>query len=420
MSDEFIFDRMTSDLQAYLDHGGTHPGVGDDSYAAWKEKYEMLEKILPEGLVSRFHKAKKTWMCRDATATGEAQVEKSDSGKYELHITRHSTGKGTWNYSKGKVYREGTLIAEVCRNYGSFPFLFVEDHPNGNSYLVAGEEYQGQVVIELNTGRQRGLLPEEAKRGHGFCWASYTFHAESQLLVVDGCYWACPYQFKLFDFSDPMEKGWPEFQQEGGYIDADKKEPEIRGDTIRTFYSERDAEDYDEDENEKPEPEPTGFRAIKTWKREGLKLILQNEWVSDLEQKTRKDREEGEKRYEAWMADFKANDPLYLAYKARMKSDTWLKPSDYESYGQCYEGWIPETKEVEKGHHPERRWCRRINESRSKGYTLDFEWAVKTGPVKLVIYKDGNHLKDDKFFPHSVEGVNAAFDHARTLLGGGS
>ena len=409
MSDEgFVFDGITPELRSYLDHHETYQArVKNDEYREWKAESEMLEKLLPEGLVKRYNQKKKEWMCRDATATGEPTIYKSDSGKYELHLTRHTTGENTWNYSKGKVYRDGVFITEVCRNYGSFPFLFIEGHSNGSDFLICGEDYQGQVVIELNTGRRRGLLPEEAKQGFGFCWSDYTFDKKSQIVVVDGCFWACPYEFRFFDFSDPMEKGWPEIEQEGGYVDADRKVPEINGDTIRTFYSDDDPDDYDDDE--KPEPEPNGFKAIKTWKREGLKLILQEEWVSEREQKRRKEQEEANARYEAWEKDFKANDPLYLTYIARVKSDTWLKAADYSSRGITHPNWCPDFKEHET------RWCRRINESRSKGWTIDLEWAVKTGPIKLVIYKGGKSY-EDKFFPHSVDGMHEAFNYAKGLL----
>jgi hypothetical protein len=406
--EEFVFDGMTPELRSYIDHAKTYLERNQNGeHQEWKSESEMLEKLLPDGLKSLYDRKKKEWMCRDATATGEPVVHKSDSGKYELHITRHSTGKNSWNYSKGKVYRGGVLIAEVCRNYGSFPFLFIEGHPNGNDYLIAGEDYQGQVVIELNTGRRRGLLPEEAKQGYGFCWADYRFDVKSQVVIVDGCFWACDYEFKFFDFSDPMEKGWPQIEMEDFYVDVDEKWPEIDGDIFKCFESES-AED-DEDEEDKPKKDPTSFKAIKTFKREGLKLTLTDEWVSEAEQKRRKEQKEANEKHEAWKADFRANDPLYLAFKARLKSDEWLKSEAGESYGVTHDNWCPDFKERET------RWCKRIHWGRSKGWTIDLDWAVKTGPVKLTLFNDGKS-HSTKFFPHSVEGMNEAFDYAKTVL----
>lgn len=405
--EEFVFDGMTPELRSYIDHAKTYLERNQNGeYQEWKSESEMLEKLLPDGLKSLYDRKKKEWMCRDATATSEPKIHKSDSGKYELHVTRHTTGKNSWDYSKARVYRDGVLVTEVCRNYGSFPFLFIEGHPNGNDFLIAGEDYQGQIVIELNTGRRRGLLPEEAKQGFGFCWADYRFDSKSQVVVVDGCFWACPYEFKFFDFSDPMEKGWPQIEMEDAYADSDSKWPEIDGDAFKCFES----NDEDDDED-KPEKGPSGFKSIKTFKREGLSLTLVDEWVSEAEQKRRKEQKEANEKHEAWKADFRASDPLYLAFKDRLKSDTWLSPEEYESYGVTHSNWCPDFKEQET------RWCKRIHgrHGRSKGWTIDLDWAVKTGPVKISLFKDGDS-HSTKFFPHSVEGMNEAFDFAKGVL----
>src|SRR5690606_34715896 len=122
------------------------------------------------------------------------KTELSPSGNYKLIIISYGTQKGCWDYTKGDVYdSQNNLIFEVKRNYSSFPFLWIENHSNGNTYLVCGEDYQGQTVLELNTGKRLDFLPEAAKKGHGFCWADYRYHKESNILTVCGCFWACSY-----------------------------------------------------------------------------------------------------------------------------------------------------------------------------------------------------------------------------------
>ncbi|WP_438020347.1 hypothetical protein WMF18_15295 [Sorangium sp. So ce315] len=64
-------------------------------------------------------------------------------------------------------------------------------------------------MIELDTGRRRDHLPAEAAEGVGFCRTDMRFEPSAAMLVVEGCIWACPYEFRFFDFSDPMS-GWPE------------------------------------------------------------------------------------------------------------------------------------------------------------------------------------------------------------------
>lgn len=36
------------------------------------------------------------------------------------------------------------------------------------------------------------------------------------MLIVDGCYWACPYELVAFDFSKPMDLPYPELHRWAG------------------------------------------------------------------------------------------------------------------------------------------------------------------------------------------------------------
>ena len=163
----------------------------------------------------------------------------SPSKKYNLVVTAYKTKEGSWNYTEGSVFYEHSYMFNnvpinrsifisnslVQRNYSSFPFLFIEDHPNGHDYLICGENYQGQTVVELDTGKRKDFLPKEAKKGQGFCWSRYDLDRDSMILTVDGCHWACPYEFRFFDFSNPMN-GWPEIKI-NGYVDSSNIWPTI-------------------------------------------------------------------------------------------------------------------------------------------------------------------------------------------------
>lgn len=340
----------------------------------------------------------------------------SPSGKYKLVVSRFATGPNSWNYSQGVVYRkdDDKPIATVQRNYSAFPNLFVEGHPNGHDYLICGEDYQGQTVVELDTGGRKDLLSDGTDKGWGFCWASHDWNAPNQILMVCGCHWACPYEHRFYDFSDPMN-GWPEIEPVDERVDADeKREPEIAPDGTITVYMTRYTDDDDEDDetpDDQKKPKEAGpiVDVRKTYRREGLKLILVEEWVSEYEKDRRKRREEWEKKDAEWTANFKATDPLYLAYVELLK-DPAFSPSDYMSVGTTYDGWGGEWKGSEK------RWCRRIVNHKGKtGPTIDLEWAVATGPIKLVLYRDGKS-DGDKFFEHSVAGMEQAFAFAKEYI----
>ncbi len=348
----------------------------------------------------------------EGRARDAGQESFSPSGRCKLLVRYYGTKPGSWNYSRGTVWAaddpDGKPIADVKRNYSSFEFAWIEGHPNGHSYLVCGEDYQGQTVVELDTGRRRDHLPPEAKQGHAFCWIDYSFHAPTCLLVVGGCHWACPYETRFYDFRDPMT-GWPEIEADE-CIDCDAKDPEIDPDgvTIRCFQS----DDNDEDDDA-VDPKERVVAAIKTFRRDGDKLLFVVEWVSDKEKQKRLDAEESQRQYEEWQKNFIATDPLYLKY-TELVADPALSPETSHGLGVTYIGWGMGSDYT----GDERRWCRRIVTAPkgSDGWTIDLEWAVLTGPIKVAVYKNSAH-REVKFFEHSAAGMSAAFAYAKSTCG---
>lgn len=126
-----------------------------------------------------------------------------NKGLYVLKITPFKTGKNTWNYTRGEIFLDDISIAVVDRNYSSFPFEFVK-HPNGHDYIVCGEDYQGQTIIELDTRKRKDTMSTGSEDGNGFCWASIEFINDKISLSVIGCEWGGEYEEKIIDFSDPF------------------------------------------------------------------------------------------------------------------------------------------------------------------------------------------------------------------------
>lgn len=329
-----------------------------------------------------------------------ADVELSPSGRYSLSIEQRPTKPGCWNHTVGSVSNGETQIATVNRNYSSFPFLWIEAHPNGHDYLVCGEDYQGQTVIELDTGKRRDYVPDDAKQGVGFCWVSCRFDVGSMILVADGCIWAAPYEYRFYDFADPMS-GWPEIESDR-WIDADQKWPVVGPDGIICCYQTESVDD-DDDGREGP------TASIQRFIRDGHKLVCVDEWVSDAEKARRAEREESQRRYDSAMAEYRSSDQLYLTYIELLK-DTSIKPDPYEGVGVTYSSWCPHWS------GNERRMCRRLLSGRSDKLAIDLEWAAKTGPIKLQIFRDGNR-SETRWFDHSTQGMHAAFAAAKELSG---
>jgi hypothetical protein len=156
----------------------------------------------------------------------EKEVVDSPSGKYMLAVFELQAADSGWNYSMGVVsLKSGAKICVVERNYGAFPYSWAESHPNGHDYLICGEDYQGQTIVELDTGRRVDHLPQDAESGTGFCWAAHYVSSNRRYLAVDGCIWACPYELVIFDFTDPMALPYTELYRaplwevhDGGFL----------------------------------------------------------------------------------------------------------------------------------------------------------------------------------------------------------
>jgi hypothetical protein len=139
--------------------------------------------------------------------TGTAHEELSPSGRFKLLIRFYSTQTGSWSVSRGTVTRvsDGTEVCDIIRNYG-FTYSWVTK--GEHEYLISGRSYMSQTIVNLDTGVE---MEPEGKHydSYAFCWADATL-VDNNTLLVDGCHWACPYEFRFYDFSDPETLGWPE------------------------------------------------------------------------------------------------------------------------------------------------------------------------------------------------------------------
>jgi hypothetical protein len=153
----------------------------------------------------KIYKSEKSKYFKDDNIVADSTTtHNSESGKYELTITQYKSEEKAWKYTLGTVYSvisgQKQVIAEIQRNYHTFPYCFIEDHPNGHDYLICGEDYQGQTIIELDSGKRKDWIPAMG----GYCWKRVTPSPSKTLLLVDGCYWACASDSIIVDFSDPL------------------------------------------------------------------------------------------------------------------------------------------------------------------------------------------------------------------------
>mgnify|MGYP001569417643 CR=1 FL=1 len=130
----------------------------------------------------------------------------SESKKYRIEISQYKTKEGCWNYSGAEIFNEKSeKIETVYRNHASFYYTFIEDHGNGHDYILCGENYQGQTVIELDTGIRKDYLPDSASKGVAFCHTTYKYSEDKTKLIANGCFWGGPYENFVYDFSNPLD-----------------------------------------------------------------------------------------------------------------------------------------------------------------------------------------------------------------------
>ena len=185
-----------------------------------------------------------------------------------------------------------------------------------------------------------------------------------------------------------------------------RKWPMVQPDGTVTSYQTTSTQQ--ESENEEIESEDRQVVATLKFKREGQSLVLLEEWVSDEEQKRRNKQKEEERKYVEWLDNFRATDPLYLTMKEHLKN-ALFSCDHHDGVGTIHESWSPDFKGTE------RRMCRRIMNKRP--VIFDLEWGVDTAPIKLIIYKNGQQT-ENKWFEHSVNGMNKTFEYAKALLAG--
>ena len=182
---------------------GSHEGWTEDQ----RTQREALFKSLPPRERYLVQRDRIEAYFTEENKQGSPKEIQSPSGRYRAAFSCYGTKPGAWNYSRCEVYRvsDGATVADVKRNYSSFWHLFVEDHKvTGHDYLLCGEDYQGHTVVDLTTGEVMSHIPDDAFQGHGWCPASAELLPDGVTLKVEGCYWACPYEIRLWDFTNPL------------------------------------------------------------------------------------------------------------------------------------------------------------------------------------------------------------------------
>ena len=125
----------------------------------------------------------------------------SPSKKFRIETTNLSFKESNYDLTKIEIIDiiKTQKIFEFYVNDSNFFHSFLSI--NNIDYLICAEDiYGGQTVIDL-TNR---IMKSHSTNEDGFIWTDFYLSPNGKKLATVGCYWACPYVIKLFDFSEPM------------------------------------------------------------------------------------------------------------------------------------------------------------------------------------------------------------------------
>lgn len=297
-----------------------------------------------------------------------AELVTSPSGRYQLAI--HDLDRT----SRGVVTRvsDGAVVCDLTRNYGMFHHTFVTK--SDREYLIAGRSYMSQTIVDLDRGAEYEP-PGDQEDGSAFIWTTCFLSPDGNTLAVDGCVWACPYEVKFFDFTDPAT-GWPELPI------RDRDHLEEPSDAVRPAWLDARTIDVHQHDDEKGPGERTRLE------RRGAAMVVIESWVSDAEQERRADCARGEAEIEAWWATFHTSDPLYLRLLELVR--THALPIDLLAY---------------------RPGDRRIGEffrRASPKASADLHWDVDASTLRVQLYDATGTRTEERTFEPTLAGMEAA------------
>lgn len=129
--------------------------------------------------------------------------ELSPLKRFKLVVT--SCPNGGFRVIITRVSDHKEIFSNVRHCYAMHHLWFVKD---GDEYLLTGSTNNTQLIVNLDNESKFESVKSE------FCWSNSYLSNDGKTLAVCGCFWACPYEYKFFDFSNP-EQGWPELKLQG-------------------------------------------------------------------------------------------------------------------------------------------------------------------------------------------------------------
>lgn len=128
----------------------------------------------------------------------------SPNGRFRLETSEFLQTKDDVNWSVTKVEifdnQSNARLFDFFSSDGRFFHSWLQTEKT--EYLICAEDLcGGQTVIDL-TNKQMSSFSENED---GFIWTEFHLSPDGKTLATIGCFWACPFVIKLYDFTNPLE-----------------------------------------------------------------------------------------------------------------------------------------------------------------------------------------------------------------------
>jgi hypothetical protein len=74
---------------------------------------------------------------------------------------------------------------------------------DGHSYFIFRADLYGYGVYDMTAKKEFRCMPKETET---FIWTEVAYNPQNDILLVSGCYWACPFGVILLDFKNPLRE----------------------------------------------------------------------------------------------------------------------------------------------------------------------------------------------------------------------
>lgn len=132
------------------------------------------------------------------------QIFVSPSKNFRLETSNYHQAKDdvNWDVTKVEIFDDkiNEKIFEFFSSDGRFFHSWLQT--NDVEYLICAEDlFGGQTLIDLTNKQMSSYSPDE----DGFIWTEFHISPDGKTLATIGCFWACPYVIKIYDFKYPLE-----------------------------------------------------------------------------------------------------------------------------------------------------------------------------------------------------------------------